>query len=534
MTLSTNIKRLAAARESLASRRIGIEKESLRVGDNAALAQTPHPEAFGAALTHPHITMDFSETMLELITPPLPDNRAVIDFLGDLHTWIYRRLDDELLWPGSMPCITKGETDIPLARFGSSNAGQMKTLYRRGLGHRYGRVMQMVTGVHYNYSFGEELWPALADAKRVRTDMRSEQYLGLTRNLLRSGWIVPFLFGSSPAICKSFVDAGAPLEAFDSDTLYLPHATSLRMGDIGYQNNQEIETGGQVSYNSLRDYVLSLKHAVEQPCERYQSIGVKVDGRHRQINDHILQIENEYYASVRPKRAAVGGEMPLLALARGGVEYIELRSLDLLAFRPLGVDETQLDFLEAWLLFCLLDDSPPLSDDELKVASRNEIRTAHEGRTPDVTLTLDGGETPLRDAGLDLCARLADVCGLLDDARGGARHSEALNTYRAMFTDFELTPSARMLAEMREHRASYIEWAEHKAVEFRDHHLARELSAETDERLTRLVDASLQSRDKIEAADRASRTSLDDYIAAYFKKLDEAEDMLASAADAAT
>lgn len=521
--LDAKLARLADAgpAELLSGQRVGIEKESLRVADNAVLAKTPHPKALGAALTHPHITMDFSEAMLELITPPLPGNRAVLEFLGDLHAWIYRQLGEETLWPSSMPCITKSETDIPLAHFGESNAGQMKTIYRRGLGRRYGRAMQMITGVHYNYSFGENLWPALADVMRVdaaQSGTRSELYLGLTRNLLRFGWIVPFLFGSSPAICRSFVDPGASLEKFDDHTLYLPYATSLRMGDIGYQNNQEIETGGRVSYNSLREYVVSLKLAVEQPCPLYAPIGVKVNGRYEQINDHILQIENEFYASVRPKRTAREAEMPLLALARRGVEYVELRSLDLLAFSPLGVCETQLDFLEGWLLFCLLDDSPPLSADDLRDAGRNEVRTAHEGRAPDMRLDAGGDKIPLRDAGLDLCARMAGVCELLDAARGDARHSEALAAHREMFANPERTPSARMLGEMREHRVSYIEWAEQKGMEFRDHHLARALPAETERRFNRLAEDSLRRLAEIE---RSDRVSLDEYIQNYFRKLGE-------------
>lgn len=528
MNLDAKIAHLAdhARAELSCGQRIGIEKEGLRVDDEAALAQTPHPSAFGAALTHPHITMDFSEALLELITPPLADNDAVVTFLNDLHAWIHRRMGDELLWPSSMPCITKGETDIPLAHFGSSNAGRMKTIYRRGLGHRYGRTMQTIAGIHYNYSFNEDLWPILADLEEIRAPLdeaRSALYLGLTRNLLRFGWVVPFLFGASPAICRNFVDRSTRLQAFDERTLYLPSATSLRMGDIGYQNNQENETGSHVSYNSLREYLVSLKRAVETPCERYRAFGVKLNGRYEQLNANILQIENEYYASVRPKRTTQGGnEAPLLALARRGVEYVELRSLDLLAFSPIGIEARQLDFLEAWLTFCLLDDKPPLDDAEAVAIGQNEILTAHNGRATNAAVIMDGKKISLRDAGATLCARMVGVCELLDAARQCTRYTETLAAHRSMFADAEQTPSARQLAEMREQRASYIDWAERKAIEFHEHFLARDLPSETERHFDQLAEQSQRRLDEIE---RADTLSLDEYIDNYFSRLSEVDAM---------
>lgn len=503
-------------------RLVGIEKECLRVGDNAVLALTPHPPAFGAALTNPCITMDFSEALLELITPPMNSNDDAIEFMSDVHTWVCERLGDELLWPGSMPCVTKGETTIPLAHFGSSNAGKMKTIYRRGLGHRYGRTIQTIAGIHYNYSFGENLWPSLADLEGVSTPLaaaRSDFYLGLTRNVLRWGWVVPFLFGSSPAICKTFAGGNTQLEHFDDTTLYLPYATSLRMGGIGYQNNQENEQGINVSYNSMDEHLASLKHAIRTPCESYRAFGVKVDGRYEQLNNHILQIENEHYASVRPKCTVLNkDEIPLLALARRGVEYLELRSLDLLAFSPIGIDTRQTDFLEAWLCFCLLEESPPLSSADLAEINHNEITTAHTGRKPNLSLMFDGKEIPLRDKGLDLCSRMEGVCAWLDLMQGSERYISALTTHRAMFMDADQTPSARMLNEMREKHASYIEWAEHKALEFRDYHLSRKLSDERTQLFNQLAEDSLKQQAELEGSDKLT---LDEYIDNYFERLEE-------------
>ena len=195
--------------EALAKSKIGLEKESLRVMSEGGIAQTPHPAALGSALTHPLITTDFSEALTELVTPPCDSVAEVIQSLDDIQNFIYRNLDDEILWATSMPCVVAGETSIPLARYGTSNAAQMKTAYRRGLGLRYGRAMQVIAGVHFNYSFSDEFWrlyQQLLNNDGPLQDFISEQYMGLVRNLLRYGWLVPYLFGASPAVCKSFLN----------------------------------------------------------------------------------------------------------------------------------------------------------------------------------------------------------------------------------------------------------------------------------------------------------------------------------------
>lgn len=527
-TTDTLIKRLSNANPGtlLANRRVGLEKESLRVTEDALLAKTPHPEALGAALTHPYITMDFSEALLEFITPPLESNTVALDFMADIHTLVAQHLDNEILWAGSMPCITKGETDVPLAYFGTSNAGMMKTIYRSGIGYRYGKTMQTIAGVHYNYSFAPELWPALIEFCGITGDERDARdtlYMRMLRNVLRSGWIIPFLFGSSPAICRTFVDTPERFQTFDASTLYYPNATSLRMGNIGYQNNQEVEAGILTSYNSLREYALSLKRAIETPFERYQRIGIKVDGAYRQLNDHLLQIENELYVTARPKRATKGSmEMPLLALMRNGIEYIELRSLDVLTHSPTGVMRAQLDFIEAWLTFCLLDSDSPIDNDEMEDIDLNEVLVAHEGRNPDLTLRLNGKKTSLRDAGLDLCARMTDVCGLLDDAHQCSDYTDTLNRQRDLFVHPGHTPSARMLEEMRTRQESYIEFMQRVSCLAHDEHLQRDITAGQKRMFDDATRASVRKQEKLEQSDTQS---LDEYIATYFAGLEEVSEL---------
>ena len=341
----------------------GLEKESLRVAEDGKISQLPHPPRLGSALTHPYITTDYSEALLELITPPLTPGSAALDFLRDIHQFVYQTVDNEMLWASSMPCIVTGEASIPIAQYGSSNPGVMKTVYRKGLAYRYGKMMQVIAGVHYNFSYSPAFWQRFAEIDGVATVDQSyinQQYFAMIRNLQRYGWIVAYLFGASPAVCRSFIDGpNVGLEEYDPYTYYQPYATSLRLGDIGYQNHKEGESGVKANYDSIDTYVNSLRCAINTPYDKYAKFGVKVDGEYRQLNANILQIENEYYSSVRPKQVTQSREEGALsALDKRGVKYVELRSLDLNVFEPSGISQTQTYFLEVFCLFCLFHYSP--------------------------------------------------------------------------------------------------------------------------------------------------------------------------------
>ena len=353
--LSADSKALRLLSESA----IGLEKESLRVNARGQLAKTPHPAALGAALTHTQITTDYSEAQLELITPKMQHSADALAFLTDLHTYIYQHLGEEILWSNSMPCVVKNEEEIPIAQYGSSNLGQLKHIYRQGLKMRYGSAMQIISGVHFNYSIQPELWQffqAAVHSSEPLSKLRQQRYMGMVRNLLRLSWMIPYLFGASPAVCKAFVGKRTEgMQTFDKHTLFDPAATSLRMGNVGYQNNKEIKTGLAISYNSLAAYVASLNEAVSTPYAPYQTIGIKqpAGAGYWQLNANILQIENEYYATVRPKHTTQQDEMSLLALHHKGIEYIELCSLDINTFAAAGITLKQLYFLEVLFLFCL-------------------------------------------------------------------------------------------------------------------------------------------------------------------------------------
>lgn len=448
----------------LAGGSIGIEKECLRVDKNGSLSQQPHPASLGSALTNPYITTDFSEALLELITPPERGVSAALECLQKIHQFVYSQLEDESLWNASMPCVVAGEEGIPIAQYGSSNQGMMKTVYRRGLGHRYGKMMQAIAGVHFNYSVQENFWPyyrqLLKQEDMPLQDFVSEQYFCLIRNLKRYGWLVFYLFGASPAICKTFL-SGQPskLEKYDSNTYYLPYATTLRMGDIGYTNKKENETGVQACYDSLPAYIKCLNKAIVTPCPEYKKIGVKVDGEYRQLNANILQIENEYYSTIRPKQPLVKNEKPVHALGKRGVQYIELRSLDLNLYEPLGVGDTQLYFLEAFMLFCLLDDSPQIDKAEREAVDDNDSKVAHEGRDPALMLASNHGVVSLQSWGSELLSEMQSICSILDGQNNTTKYSEALKQQQATIDDSGLTPSARVLQDMQDNQECFFEFA---------------------------------------------------------------------------
>ncbi len=518
-SVAQRLERLAAAGSGplLRGGLIGVEKETLRVSPEGGIAQTPHPAGLGSALTHPYITTDYSEALLELITPPLQDGAAVLEFLRDTQRFVYSQLNGEVLWATSMPCVVAGETSIPIARYGRSNAGMMKTVYRRGLGHRYGRVMQVIAGVHFNYSFNDALWPVLqeieGDSREARA-YRDDRYFGVLRNLQRLGWLVPYLFGASPAVCKSFLNGRATtLSEFNENTYYEPFGTSLRMGDIGYQNNRENETGIKANYDSLDAYIASLACAISTPYHGYEKIGVVVDGEYRQLNANILQIENEYYSTVRPKQALEGNEKPIRALKRRGVRYIELRSLDVNAFDPLGIHEDQLRFLEALMVFCLLDDSPPISRLEREEIDYNELAAAHRGRDPALELRRGGRTVPLRRWAAEVCEAMEGVCAALDAGGGGGVYGASLAIQKAAVEDPERTPSARMLSQMRETGEGFYHFARRMSLKHQRYFEALPEDPERTAWFRRLAEESLRRQAEIEAADDVP---FDEYLRRYF------------------
>src|SRR5215470_6155383 len=494
----------------------GVEKESLRVLPDGSLAHTQHPRALGSALTNEHITTDFSEALIELVTPAFTHSWELLQYLLDLHQFVYRHLGDELLWATSMPCAIANDADIPLARYGSSHVGRMKTIYRNGLGLRYGRMMQAISGVHFNYSFPLpfwEVWAAVRGASGHGQPFVSACYFDLLRNYRRYGWLVLYLFGVSPVVCKSFLRGRRfGLEDFGGGTAFAPHATSLRMSDVGYRNRNQ--SGLLVSVNNLEEYVHDLTRAITTPYPPYAALGVEVNGEWRQLNANILQIENEYYSFIRPKRVARSGERPTKALRRAGVEYVEVRALDVSAFDPVGVNQNKLRFLEAFLALCLMKESAPIGDSEQGTLDENHLTVARRGREPGLALWRAGRGVPLQAWAQELLDSMTGICEVLDQGDKSRPYTQALAVQAAKLANVELTPAARLMQELANSDESFFDLALRMSKTHREYFL--DLYPPNEERLAEFAAQAQESLERQTAIEAADTGTFEQYLERYF------------------
>ena len=467
--------------------RRGVEKESLRVRPDGLLALTPHPAPLGSALTHPLVTTDFSESQLELITGVHPTPELCVRELTEIHQAVYRALGDELLWVSSMPCKLPEEDSIPIGRYGTSNVGRAKHVYRTGLSHRYGRRMQTISGIHYNFS--------LPDSPG------NDAYFALIRNFRRHSWLLLYLFGASPAVCTCFLDGRKhELERLSADTYYLPYATSLRMGRLGYQSDAQSSLA--VSYNSLESYGASLQDALTRPYPAYEAIGVGEGDAYRQLAVTLLQIENEFYGTIRPKRRIKQGERPLHALRERGVEYVEVRLVDLDPFLAVGIEEATMRFFDIFLIHCLLRDSAPDTPQEIAANGRNQHATASRGREPGLTLARNGGSIALVEWGREIVAECAPIAAALDSANQTRDYTAALAAATSALANPDSTPSARVLRAISDqHDNSYARFALAQSVRARDAIAALPYPPDLSARFVELADASRAKQSEIEAND---------------------------------
>jgi len=500
----------------IARGRRGLERESLRVTGDSHIAQTPHPRSLGSSLTNPHITTDYSEALIELVTPTFNDNETLLQYLGDLHQFVYAHLGEELLWATSMPCILGGDQAVPIARFGDSYQGRIKYIYRHGLLVRYGGLMQAISGVHFNYSVPEQFWPLYAEVCQSPSssqDFVSARYFDLLRNYRRHGWIVSYLFGVSPALCRSFLQGrqDPQLTPLGTDTLIGPDATSLRMSDIGYRNRSQ--AAGAVSFNTLEEYLRDLRRAVSQPHPAFAALGVKVDGEYRQLSGNVLQIENEYYSYVRPKRTLRAGERTIHALARAGVEYVEVRTLDNSAYDPVGVNLRKLYFLEAFCLLLLFKASPPIDSAEEEAIDRNHLRVARFGRAPGLTLERDGRTLSMRSWAAELLESMQAVCELLDAGHPQRPYSATLREQQAKLEDVEQTPSARLLRDLRASDQGFTAMVLRLSRAHKEHMLG--VFPRNDARWREFEVEVQESLEAQRALETSQRGSFEDYLAAF-------------------
>jgi len=497
----------------------GIEREALRVSHNEAkLSQLDHPKALGSALTHPFITTDFSEALIELVTPPVQSLEELESSLKDLHQFVSQHLDQEVLWPASMPGLIE-ENGIRLAHYGQSNIAKMKHIYRCGLCHRYGRMMQVIAGIHYNFSLPKALfaaWHQGSSSQLSLSEFINAAYFKLMRNYFRHYWLLIYLFGASPVCSNSSLPPTVPdyLEPYDEQSYYAPYGTSLRMSDLGYNNSSQASIF--ISRDNLADYVKDLLRVTHQPYPDYASIGLKDDkGEYRQLNTNLLQIENEYYSPIRPKQVTRSGERPALALQERGVEYIEVRALDVNPFCPVGIDMGQAAFIDVFLVFCLLADSASLSQYECQEKAQNLHKIVTEGRRPGLTLGHNGEAISMTTWADRVFAQLERIAKVMDAGVKQAVFLPAVKMQYHKILDSSLTPSAQILAMMGQKQCSFQDLMLEQAQGYAHDYKTHAIEAITQDKLERLVEQSWLDQKQIESTDNVD---FDTFLANYFKQ----------------
>lgn len=493
----------------------GLEKEALRIDRHGYLSKKSHPQELGSSLTHPSITTDFSEAQLELVTGVHNSIESCMQEMEEIHRFVYDVLDDELLWPSSMPCMLRGEKSIPLADYGDSNLGRFKRVYRQGLALRYGKYMQTISGLHYNFSIPGTLWEHYANlcGAEDSVEFRNQSYLALIRNVRRYTWLLVYLFGTSPAVCGSFL-AGRThnLQPFDGESYYLPYATSLRMGQLGYQS--AVQGRHYLSYNSLTDYTSSMIPLLKEPHPEYLALGMQSkEGECQQLSVSLLQTEAESYTPIRPKPKAKSAVRPLQALNQTGIEYLEVRCLDLNPFYPTGIDRTTLYFLDAFLLFAWLAPSPQDSRESWDESQHNQTTVVEQGRDPNVELFIDGNLSSLTESGGAIIDSIANVAEIINEVANGSEHSDAVALQKEKLRDASRTPSALLLQQMATWDKSYYRTIETLSKQHRRDLRQQQLSDSRRQHYHELAKQSNQAQRELELADTVPFQSfLADYM----------------------
>ena len=500
----------------------GLEKEGLRVDRHGNFAMTPHPAGLGSALTNPWLTTDFSEALLEFITPVFTSVGKTLASLVDTHAFFYQQVPDENIWAASMPCFLPEDDRIPVAQYGTSNRAKMKTIYRLGLSHRYGRAMQTIAGIHYNFSLPDTYWLEAFEAARshnttrheILQDFVSQRYLDLIRNFRRHYWLLIYLLGATPCFHKSFVRGREhQMQELGDEDLYLPYATSLRMGDLGYQSTAQKSLF--VCYNELDTYIRTLGEAIHKPYQPYEKIGIRKNGEYRQLNTSLLQIENEFYSPIRPKRVIQKGQTPLRALRESGIEYVEVRCLDVNPFHLLGIDTESMCFMDTFLIYCLLQESPLCNEEEFRHIAENQSRIVNRGRDPELTIYCGDNEVSMRHCAENLLNDMKPVAGLLDQAQRTTAHSDSLDRQLAKVLNDNLTPSARILATLSTNNQSILAFTQAQTTAFAREFKAHAIDAETERKLLADVEASWVKQREMEQDDSVS---FEEFLAAYYRQ----------------
>ena len=396
----------------------GIEKENIRINQLGKINNQDYPKKLGKALTHSYITKDYANAILEIVSPPMTSSVELFDFLEKLHTYIYQSCKD-ILWVNSFP--PQNIKNITIATFGTCNKAKLKEYYRTGLKHRYGDFFQLFSGIHFNYSFHQEVLKALENDYYIQD--KNSAYFDTIRNFLRYEFLLLYLFGSS--VSEKF-----------------PFATSIRNSIYKNKNNFF------VSMNSLKEYTDDLLSATSTPDEDYQKIDLKKKKEFLQLSTNKLQIENELYYSIRPKSNVSSFQRPLFNLSENGIDYLECRSLDLDTFSPISIDIETIYFLEIFFYFCLLASSPPLQENEQQTILEYKNKIALFGRKYKDFFSMKSLYS--KEQLQDVLDAFLEIAKLLDASSKTKNYSKSLKKQIKILYNKEI-PSAKLSELMQTH-----------------------------------------------------------------------------------
>ncbi len=510
-SLKNHLKLLGNNATLINSVNIGLERETLRVNpENGHISQGDHPKSLGSPLTNSHITTDFSESLLEFVTDPKDSPDAALEELREIQQFTLNALENnELFWPNSMPPAIASEDEISIAKYGSSNDAKMKSLYRKGLSLRYGKMMQVISGIHYNFSFKDSLFEFLQKALNNHDSLqtfKTERYLHACRNVSRYGIIIPFFLGSSPVMDKTFL-AGKPnaFVSLNCSDSYLPDGESLRLSDIGYGNNK---CHFDVSFNNIDDFVNNIHYAISTPCSNFSKIPVIENGEYNQINNHILQIENEYYASVRPKQIIKKGENFLTALKKRGIEYIELRSIDINPLIPEGIDLESMRLIQMFLTASVLTDAEVLSQQEYEANQKNLKTVAKQGLVLKDVITINNITATIDSHLRAILAWLKPVADIL-----GEQYVATLTHFEQKINDTTQLPSQKVLSTLMQSELPYQEFFLQQAK----HLFNRETYRLDQQKTLQMQDEANKSLESLAKIESAPQISFEEYLDNYFK-----------------
>lgn len=501
---------------------VGIEKECLRILPNGQLANNNHPKELGSTLTHPNITTDYAESQLEIITKPDSNSSALITELTELHSFIYGQISNKnLLWPASIPGNLPSAKDILIAKYGSSAKALYKELYRLGLGYRYGKTMQLICGIHYNFSFGSKFYQLFFTKINQLPDWNqgnvNDLYMSIIRNYQRISWLITYLFGASPAYNAKFIEPSVAtanyLISYNKTSYLAPYGTSIRESSLGYTNKNNVDLS--IDYSSLNSYINGLKEALSTPDPNFMSLGQYRYDKQIQINCNTLQIENEYYTVARPKPKPHPNLRPYKALEQHGIDYIEIRNIDLNPFSPTGIDKQQCDLLELIIYYCCLTESPDFTVQERAIIKSNKNKTALLGRQPDLQLKLPKSEQyiSLKTWAKRIFADLTKLANLFDKNNNTKDYTNSINYYSKMIETPALTSSGRIYNDLINQDLDYTEYFLNKAVEFKKYYDTMQLSADKLSYYNNLAAESIKQRLEVENYDLQHGITLDHLLA---------------------